>query len=267
MDKDNQQEASIPNQPSETVKSTPAGGLSKTVIILAAAVLVLLAGSAAAYVFTRKDTADPAADSSQSQQANQAAGGQDESNKAASAIDCEDSYTVFADKEFGAAFCYPSGWGTATVQDARIGADDTGHRQSVVFSDNQQFSVGGVSDDWTTTVGRGGGCLEPSNVVPELSSYNVEWHDITEDFAQRSMETSTGGYDMTETVGTFHNGLCATGHKVIDGSRYRVISASYFNGFTAEVATVDDHVYNAYELFRETQRFELDKLLSTLRAY
>ncbi len=253
-----------PVEPAQPQK--PEGGSSKRPLIIGIIILLLIAGGVAAYFLFGKKDSGSTADSNQLQQAENEQNNQGE-QKGAAGIDCGDSYTAFADREFGAVFCYPSEWGTAAAEDARIGADDTGHRQTIAFSRNPQFVVGGVSDDWATNVGRGGGCLEPSNMPAELSSYNVEWHDISEDFAQRSLESSAGGYDMVETVGNFLSGVCATGHKVIDGSRYRVISASYFSGFTAGVASVADHMADPYVLFRETERDQLDKLLASIRAY
>lgn len=238
---------------------------NKTASIVVIILLLIAAGAAAYFLLFKKDESEPAktADTSQAQQAS----GSEVASDELPAIDCEDGYSVFADKEFGAAFCYPDDWGAAAVEDAKLEADDTGNRQVIKFSRQPQIIVGGVSDDWNTSLGRGGGCLEPSNQLLAASDYNVEWHDITEDFAKRSMETSVGGYDLTEMVGTFDNGVCAVGHKVIDGSRYRVVSASYFAEFTTAVASADDHIYNSYELFRETERFELDKLLASLEAY
>src|SRR5690606_32687641 len=112
--------------------------------------------------------------SDQSQQTESAANNQkDDDETVAAAIDCEDGYQAFADEEFGAAFCYPSEWGTATVQDAKIAAEDTGHRQIITFSANPQFVVGGASENWSTAVGRGGSCLEPSNKPAEPGEYNL----------------------------------------------------------------------------------------------
>lgn len=240
-------------------------GLGKKNLVIAVVLLLIMASAAVYFLFIKNDNSGPADNSNQSQQT--ASITEEKSDAGTAPIDCEDGYTGFADVEFGAAFCYPSEWGAATIRDARLAEEDTGHRQTIIFSHNPQFVVGGASDDWSTAVGRGGGCLEPSNQLLAASDYNVEWHDITDDFAKRSMETTAGGYDMTEMVGTFDGGLCGIGHKQIDGSRYRVVSVSYFNEFTTGVATVDDHIYNSYELFRETERYNLDKVLSTLRSY
>lgn len=277
MEEQHQQNVTAPT-PANPAGSPPAnvtapagtvgGGKSnkKWIIIAAMLVLLIAAGVAAFLLLGKKD--DSKGPENQPAQSQQAANENEESTggEAVEPIDCEDGYTGFASAEFGAAFCYPNEWGTASVKDAKLADEDTGYRQIVAFSRNPQFVVGGVSDDWTTAVGRGGSCLEPSNTPLDASAYNEEWHDITEDFAKRSLETSIGGYDMTETVGSFLGGLCAVGHKVINGSRYRVVSVSYFNAFTSSVTSAADHMEDPYVLFRETERFNLDKILATLEA-
>lgn len=186
-----------------------------------------------------------------------------------------DNASQFADEEFGATFCYPSEWGTASVMDAKIDVSDTGHREAVRFSGNTLFIVGGVSDDWTTTVGRDVGCQEPSSRVPELSEYNTDWNNISGsgmdvDYAQRSIAVSEGGYDITETVSNMlWSGVCAQGHKVINGPRYRVISAAFYRDFSeaAGITTPKAHMDNSSVLFSSEQRTQLDKLLSSVAPY
>lgn len=188
---------------------------------------------------------------------------------------CGDGETVFSDEDFGAKFCYPEEWGTASVMDAKIDSTDTGHREAVRFSANTKFIVGGTSDDWTTTIGRGVACQEPNNNVPELSSYNTEWHDImgegmAVEFAQRSLESTAGGYDMTETVSNLlDSGVCAQGHKVINGSRYRVMSAAYYSDFSeaSGITTPKAHMDNPTVLFSNTQREQFDALLESIEAF
>lgn len=187
----------------------------------------------------------------------------------------EEGYTQFADEEFGAAFCYPTEWGTASVMDAKIDARDTGYREAVRFSSNTRFIVGGVSEDWTTTVGRDVGCQEPSSRIPELSEYNTEWNNISGsgmdvEFAQRSIAVSDGGYDITETVSNMlWSGVCTQGHKTIDGSRYRVISAAFYRDFAeaSGITTPKSHIDNPTILFTDAERTQLDALLSSVVAY
>ncbi len=187
------------------------------------------------------------------------------------ALECTDDETLFADNEFGAAFCYPTEWGSASVMDAKVDVSDTGYREAVRFSANTKFIVGGTSEDWSTTVGRGVGCKEPNNVVPELSSYDTDWHDFSGEgmaieFASRSIATNEGGYDITETVSNMLEvGVCVQGHKVIDGSRYRVLFEAFFTDFseTSGITTPKAHIDNSNVLFTDKERAQFDSLLAS----
>lgn len=188
---------------------------------------------------------------------------------------CNDTQSPFFDIEFGAAFCYPTEWGDASVMDAKIDSADTGYREAVRFSATTKFIVGGVSEDWTTTVGRDVGCQEPSNNIPELSSYNVDWHDLIGEgmdveFATRSLPVTAGGYDLTETVSNLlQSGVCAVGHKKIDGTRYKVISVAYYSDFSDAkgITTPKAHLDNPAILFTEEERQQLDLLLASIVSY
>ena len=188
---------------------------------------------------------------------------------------CSDGESEFKDKEFGARFCYPSAWGDASVMDAKVGTDDTGHREAVRFSATTKFIVGGVSEDWSTTIGRDVACQEPDNRVPELSEYDTEWHDIVGDgmavnYATRSLEVTEGGYDISEeTADLLGIGVCARGHKVINGSRYRVISVAFFSDFSesAGITSPKAHMDNPTILFSSTERSQLDRVLASVVAY
>lgn len=163
--------------------------------------------------------------------------------------------------------------GEASVMDVKVDPSDTGHREAVRFMGNTKFIVGGTSEDWSTTVGRGVGCQEPNNNVPELSTYDTAWHDLIGsgmdvEFALRSLASSEGGYDMTETVSNLmDNGVCAQGHKVIDGSRYRVLFSAFYTDFTDEVLTPKAHIDNPSILFNFVERDQFDSLLASAVAY
>ena len=191
---------------------------------------------------------------------------------------CSANETLFADKSFGAAFCYPSEWGTASVMDAKIDTSDTGYREAVRFSANTKFIVGGVSEDWTTTIGRGVGCQEPSNSVPSPDSYDTEWHDVIGtgadiEFATRGINPAlaTGSsYDINETVSSIlDSGVCVQGHTVINGSRYLVLSAAYYIDFSAPlgITTPKAHIDSPNTLFTLVERLQLEKLLSSAVKY
>jgi len=194
---------------------------------------------------------------------------------ATSPVTCGASETMFADKAVGMAFCYSTEWGSATVTDARVAPADTGHRQAIVFSAMPLFAVGGTSDDWSTTVGRGVGCLEPNNVVPPLSEYNLDWHGIVGsgmdvNYAQRSLAVTTGGVDLTETVSDLEqSGVCAQGHRVISGSRYRVAFAAFYRTFAeaSGITTPRAHMDHPDVLFSVAQRAQLNGVLASIAAY
>ncbi len=191
-----------------------------------------------------------------------------------SAVDCG-TRRYFHDADMGLEFCYPDYWGMTSVSDARLASSDTGHRQRVTFSDQPFVFVGGVSDDWTTTVGRDGMCSDPSNHMPALSEYNTDWHDVMGEgddvsFATRSVIVSAGGYAITEEVSNvLQSGVCARGYKVLHGSRYRVGSASFYRDF-AEASGITSpalHMAHSDVLFSPQQRTEFDALMASLGAY
>src|SRR5690606_28309091 len=103
------------------------GKSSKKGLIIAAVVLLLIAlGVSAYFLFLKKDSSSPAADSNQAQES--VSQQEADTDPSPAAIVCEDGHTAFADSEFGAAFCFPSDWGTASVEDAKLDTSDTGYR-------------------------------------------------------------------------------------------------------------------------------------------
>lgn len=243
-----------------------------TIIIIIALIVLLLAGIIGYFIITSNRAApvkDVTKDTTSSDKKD------DATSTPATPIRCADSYSVFADSTFGMAFCYPTEWGSTTVNDALVGPADTGHRQSISFSANPFFSVGGTSDDWSTTVGRDTGCLEPNNVTVPLSSYNTSWHDMIGsgagiEFAARSLPAPTGGYDSTETVSNLlQSGVCVQAHKVINGSRYRVGFAAFYRDFAeaSGIVTPSLHIDHPDVLFSVTQRQQFDAVLASLVAY
>lgn len=185
---------------------------------------------------------------------------------------CNSGESQFSDVSFGMKFCYPTSWGATSVSDAKIASTDAGYRQLVSFSAMPYVKVGGVSDDWSTSVGRDGTCFDPSNQVPALSSYNTDWHNQvgsgdTLEFAERSLPSSVGGYAITERVSNIlQNGVCASGYKVVNAVHYRVGSAAYYRQFveTAGITTPALHVANPNVLFSEELRTQFDRLMATL---
>ncbi len=188
---------------------------------------------------------------------------------------CGSEKTAFRDESIGVQFCYLTSWGTASVQDAKVAASDTGHREVRRFSSNPYVIVGGMSDDWSTTVGRGVGCLEPDNVVPPLSAYDTSWHGLEGSgtdvsYAVRSLPSSVGGYSIQESVSDLLvSGVCVQGHKVISGSRYRVAAVNYARDFApaSGITTPAQHMAEPNVLFSTEMRTQYDAVLASLAAY
>ncbi len=181
--------------------------------------------------------------------------------------------STFADKQVGFSFCYPADWGTTTVKEAKVDGSDNGYRQMIIFSTNQDFSVGGQSQNWSTSVGRGIGCLEPNNIMPSLSDYNTQWHDDYNDgmgmfYSRRSLPSIQGGYAIEESisVGADANGWCVHGHKIIDGSRYKIAFAG-FHSSKDMYQTLAENQNNANQFFTPAQRAQYDALLASLKAF
>lgn len=242
---------------------------------LLAVVFVLLVAMTIFLLGNRKGGAPAPATQSQAKSTPKKPVSQTKSVQKDASAECGDGLTLYSSASFGAAFCYPTAWGTASLADAKLAPSDTGHREQISFSAMPLFSVGGASDDWSTTVGRGVSCLEPNNAMPELSAYNTAWHDISGsgmavDFAVRSLPSSVGGYSMTETVSNMlQEGVCAQGHKQINGSRYRIVSAAFYRTFAeaSGITTPSAHIAEPNVLFSTEQRSQFDALLASLVAY
>lgn len=240
------------------------------IIVLSVVVAIFLAVLAGLYFFMKNDQAKPASDTPVVSDKKDT-----DKDKPAKGIACSDSYRVFADSTVGMTFCYPNEWGDATVHDAKVGPADTGHRESIRFASMPLFSVGGTSDDWSTTVGRDVGCLEPNNQPVPLGEYDTAWHGIIGsgadvEYAMRSLPSPTGGYDSTETVSNIlQSGVCTQAHKVINGSRYRVAFAGFYRDFAeaSGITTPSAHIAEPNVLFSVEQRAQFDTLLASLSAY
>lgn len=191
------------------------------------------------------------------------------------ALTCATDKTAFQNKDLGLQFCYPTSWGEATVHDAKVATTDTGRREVIRFSANPNIIVGGMSDDWATSVGRGVSCLEPDNAVPALSTYNTSWHGLEGSgadvsFAVRSLPSSAGGYTIEESISDLLiSGVCVQGHKVIGGSRYRVVAVNYARDFApaSGITTPAQHMAEPNVLFSTELRTQYDAVLASLAAY
>lgn len=252
--------------------------IPKRILYLAGVAAILLFGGLLLFTLgNRKANApSPAASSASNKNQNNKTNPPKASDPATkSGFTCSAAQTAFQDKAFGAQFCYPTNWGTATLNDAKVAAADSGHREVVRFSSNPYVIVGGMSDDWSTSVGRGVGCLEPDNVVPPLSAYDTSWHGIEGSgadvsYAVRSLPSSAGGYSVQESVSNLLvSGVCVQGHKVISGSRYRVVAVNYARDFApaSGITTPAQHMAEPNVLFSTELRTQYDAVLASLAAY
>lgn len=189
-------------------------------------------------------------------------------------VDCGDR-SGFGDQSIGMKFCYPAEWGAPSVLDAKLDPADTGNRQVIKFADMPYVQVGGVSGDWTTTVGRDGICFDPTNVYPEASSYNTEWHDqigsgADLEFALRSIAVSSGGYAMREEVSNvLQSGVCVRGIKEITTPNYRYGSISYYRDFAeaSGVTTPAQHIASPNVLVSTQMRADINAVMASLEKY
>ena len=74
---------------------------------------------------------------------------------------------------------------------------------------------------------------------------------------------------MIETVSsTLQDGVCAQGFKQTNGSRYRVVSAQYYQALSPSdgVSTPAQHMATPNVLFNERLRADFDDLIADIRA-
>jgi hypothetical protein len=270
-------------QQTHSQESTPQGQStntankhSKLIIIVVVVALLLLVLGGAAYALIGRDGPAETAETAHVDDGHGHSEGDDHSEEVAttaSEVVCGEGQTEFSNSLFGVKFCHPSEWGFGSVMDAKVGAGDTGYRETIRFSGTNKFVVGGMSEDWSTEVGRGVGCQEPTRSILEPSSVNPEWHneEYYEDelmFAQRSLSSPTAGYDLTENVGNpLVTGVCVQGHKVINGSRYKVVSVAYSADFNEIVTNPAQHLERPTILFTSTEREQLTSLIESIESY
>jgi hypothetical protein len=250
-------------------------GLPKKWVYVLVAVVLLGVALLIGFILGNRTATAPEVSTKAAKQDKMVPPAEPKDQKPEATFSCASGKTAFQDKDFGARFCYPASWGTASLADAKVAPSDTGNRQQISFAANPLVSVGGVSEDWSTTVGRGVGCLEPQKDAPPLSSYNTEWHNMSGsgmavDFAERSLPSKKGGYSITETVSSMLvEGVCVHGYKQVNGSRYKVVSAAFYRSFpeASGITTPSAHMAEPNILFSTEQRDDFDALLASLEAY
>lgn len=258
-----------------TEETKPQNQSKKWLYVVVVLAFLLLAGLVIFVLGNRKGSAPAPATQSQTKTTPEKKPSPVKSADGDTLAACGTGLSRYADKAFGATFCYPSAWGSTALEDAKVAASDTGQRELIRFSEQPFLIVGGMSQDWSTTVGRGVGCLEPDNVVPALSSYNTAWHDMEGSgaevsFAIRSLPSGAGGYSIEESVSNMvTSGVCVHGHKVINGSRYKVVAVNFGRDFApaSGITTPAQHIAEPNVLFPSALRAQYDAVLASLEAY
>lgn len=172
---------------------------------------------------------------------------------------CGDGKSGYDNPTYGISFCYPESWGTVSIADSRFAPQDTGSRYELSFSDKLAVKIGLVSDDWTTEVGRGGGCADPSMDVPEGAPFAEEWSKQLDDsgtlmYASRGLSTGSSRYVIQESVDDYVGGVCTRAYANLDGTAYKLATASYYVGFSERVSTPQLHVSDPTVLFTVIER-------------
>lgn len=217
-------------------------------LVIAAA--LLLAGGGA-YAFLRMTSDEtPAQSAAQDTPASQ--------NQTAES-DCGDGKTAYDNPTYDISFCYPSAWGTVSLEDDKFTPADTGNRYRLLFSDKAAVAVGLVSDDWSTELGRGGSCADPSMTLPEGVPYAEEWDTQTDDagtitYASRGLSTGGSRYAITESVDDFLGGVCSRAYANLESTLYRLATASYFAPFNDRISTPQLHIGDPSVLFTVIER-------------
>lgn len=132
-------------------------GFGSIEVVLLVVVLGLI-GGLGYYVYQKGKTL-PVASTSSSSPASTATKPQE--NKST----VPEGFVEYENKELGFKFAYPKTWGDISVTDVRHVKEpsdgfrvDTGKRWLMKFSNEKSASLGLTSKDWTTELGRGGGC-------------------------------------------------------------------------------------------------------------
>ena len=100
----------------------------KLVYILLAVVFVALVAVTIFVLGNRKSSAPAPAAQSQAKSTPKKTVSQTKPVQKDTLAECAAGLTRYSDTSFGAAFCYPTAWGTATLADAKVASSDTGHR-------------------------------------------------------------------------------------------------------------------------------------------
>lgn len=181
---------------------------------------------------------------------------------------CAVGFTDYVNADLGLGFCYPTVWGSVTVNDAKFEAADAGSRWTFSFTAKAMVNLGVVSLDWATTVPRDGTCVDPAvQTMPAFVPFSTTWavDGTPASSATRGIEVLADTYLINEEVDEMlGNGACLRGYTIINGI-YPHTAASYSAEFTAAVSDPDQHIADPNILIPATERADFAAFVKSVR--
>lgn len=185
------------------------------------------------------------------------------------AITCASDNKLYENQELKFSFCYPEIWGEPSVADAKLDPSDNGSRHLVSFATKNEVKLGLVSSDWTTTVGRGGVCSDPTPTAPAFADFSTEWKTEGEgealNFASRGVEKKDNSYFISEDASEFLSGVCLRGIVLINTGTYPQATASYFKEFGGGITSPKAHVDNPTTLVPANERSAFSSFVKSIQ--
>jgi len=142
---------------------------------------------------------------------------------------CSASQTQYTNELIGLEFCYPTSWGTATINAPQASASVAGSGYEISFAD-YSVVVSSITSDYQNTVGRDGRCEDPEKTAPNFSLYSNSWVKDSADSelsaAVRYPVKKDDVYLVQENVNSFFFGLCYSALINQSGTAYPVVKVA-----------------------------------------
>jgi len=142
---------------------------------------------------------------------------------------CNTTKTLYTNDLIGLEFCYPSSWGTASINSPQASASVAGSGYEISFA-SYGVVVSSITSDYQNTVGRDGRCEDPENTSPNFSLYSKSWVKDSSDgelsAAVRYPIKKDGVYLIQENVNSFFFGLCYSALINQSGTAYPVVKVA-----------------------------------------
>lgn len=187
------------------------------------------------------------------------------------ASECSTKLRRYQNEDLDIRFCYPVAWGDVKVSDGKQDPSDNGTRIRISFADKTQVHLGLVSDDWSTSVGKGSTCTDPSaQAFPDTNAFSAKW--VTEgtpvSSAIRGLEVVPDQYLLQErTDSTNTAGVCLEGYQAFGGDVYRNAEITYYSQFSTKVATPQAHIGNPTALVPVADRNDLTTVVKSIEKF